>query len=101
MYRIFFRWRWLTIFQQFPSVLTLCISTVKIFAKAPSLQLHIMATAVTFQDRTIVAFNSELTQFNHVAITGWVITAHMQFTLLVNQIAIHGSTTLRAAFFSP
>lgn len=58
--------------------------------------MHFGTTFLTLNDRTVIALNAELTFFDLITVAGWVITANVQFTFWIDQVAVHR----RAAFLT-
>ncbi len=97
--RIGLRWRGLTVAQQFAGIRTL--NAAKIFSKPTRLQLHLIATFVAFQQGTVVALDLERSGLDLDSVAIGIVSAYVQLSSFVNQIAQHGALAFAAlAHFS-
>ena len=80
-HRVCLRWRWLATAQQLTRIFA--FRAAKILAKATGLELHLRATFIAVQYRTVLALNFELAPFNQVAIAIRIVAANVQLTLLI------------------
>ena len=92
--RVHFGRRDLAIAQQLPGIGTGRLAAAKVFPKAARLELHICATLITLDDRTVVAFNPELARLHFIAITIGVVATDMQLARLINKITVHSGMAL-------
>ncbi|MNS93070.1 hypothetical protein D3C72_1272260 [compost metagenome] len=61
--------------------------------------MHFRTTLLALHNRAVIAFDAELALFDFVTIAGRVVTADMQFTLRIDQVAVHRRTALLATAF--
>ncbi len=96
-YRILFRRRDVTVFQDLASVLAGLVGATHVLAETAVLELHLAATAVTLDARPFVALELELALLDLVAIAIGVATTDVQLAAVVNDVGIHRGATDTAA----
>ena len=62
--------------------------------------MHFRATLLALHNRAVIAFNAEFTFLNLIPVTRWVITADVQLTFRIDQVAVHRRAAFFAAAFS-
>ena len=82
--RIFLRRRDFTVTQNLTGVLTFVVGARHVFPETPHFQVHFRATLLALNDRAVIAFDAELTLFDLITITRWVIPADVQFTFRID-----------------
>ena len=95
-HRVHFRRRRFTAFQQFAGVFAFGIGTAEELAETTGFELHLAAALVAFKARPFVALDPVVAFLDLVANAIRVVTADMQFVLLVQQVSVHGRAANRA-----
>ena len=83
--------------QQLSRVGACRVGATEILAEAPGFELHVRAAFIAFNQRPVIAFDSELPLLYLVAVTIRIVATDMELAGLIDQVAVHRRVAFAAA----